>query len=173
VSRRGAKGGLAALAALAALILGASSSAAEEPAVEDTTPPVILSLTLSDTVFGATQSGPSISIREGGTTVTYVLSEEALVNFTVQRAEPGVRRGGTCAKRTGPTPKAAKRCTRYVSLRPVLVEEGTVDENGFRFNGRLAGAKLKPGRYRLSVEAVDLAGNRSAEPVLRGFRIVA
>jgi hypothetical protein len=32
--------------------------------------------------------------------------------------------------------------------------------------------KLVPGRYRFSVEAVDLAGNRTAEPVLRGFKIV-
>jgi hypothetical protein len=172
VSRRGAKGGLAALAALTALILGASSSAAEEPAVEDTTPPVILSLTLSDNVFGATQSGPSISIREGGATVTYALSEEALVSFTVQRARPGTVRGGTCVKRTASTPITAKRCTRYVALRPVLVEEGTVDENSFRFNGRLAGRKLAPGHYRFSVEAVDAAGNHSPEPVVRAFRIV-
>jgi len=155
-----------------ALVLGTASASAETPAGADTTPPEIISLTLSETVFGGTQSGPSISIREGGTTVTYVLSEEAVAEFTVERARPGVKRGGTCAKRTGPTPKAAKRCTRYVALRPVLVEEGTADENSFRFNGRLAGRKLAPGRYRFSVEAVDLAGNRTPEPVLRAFRIV-
>lgn len=164
---------MAGILAAAALMLGASSAAAETPGGEDTTPPAILSLTLSETVFSATQSGPSISVREGGTTVIYVLSEEAVVEFTVQRARPGVRRGGTCAKRTRSTPKAAKRCTRYVALQPVLVEEGTVDENSFRFNGRLAGRKLAPGRYRFSVEAVDPAGNRTAEPVLRGFKIVS
>jgi hypothetical protein len=141
--------------------------------VSDTVPPVISSLTLSPKAFHAARFGPSISAVARGATVTYQLSEPAQVTYRIERAARGVKRAGRCVKRTRSTPAKAKACTRYFALKPLLGEEATEGENSFRLNGRLGGAPLKPGGYRLGAEASDGAGNRTAAPMWAGLTIVA
>jgi hypothetical protein len=51
---------------------------------------------------------------------------------------------------------------------PLAADAGTFSR---RFDGRLGSRRLKPGRYKLSLAAVDAAGN-AARPVTLSFRIV-
>jgi DNA-binding beta-propeller fold protein YncE len=83
-----------------------------------------------------------------GTTIRFRLSEAARVTYSVQRK---VRRHFTKAKRFRHREKA-----------------GTVKR---RFHGRVGHKTLKPGKYRLTIVAVDPTGNRS-KPRRLGFRIL-
>jgi hypothetical protein len=138
---------------------------------DDRTRPTLRSLAMSPSRFIAANSGPSLRpAARVGTTVSYRLSEPASTRFTVQRATRGARRGRRCVRR-GRAPKRARRCTRYVTLRPTLTHSGSVGPNGFRFMGRMRGRRLRPGAYRLVARATDTSGNRS-KPARKRFRIV-
>jgi secreted trypsin-like serine protease len=81
--------------------------------------------------------------------LSFRLSEPAAVTLTVMR----------------------KKGRRYRALAPTMplgASAGTVSR---RFDGRLGGKALKPGRYKLAIAAVDAAGN-SARPVAVPFRMV-
>jgi hypothetical protein len=139
----------------------------------DAVAPVLRSLSLSRTAFVAANTGPSaIAAAKVGTTVSYRLSEAARVTFTVVRRKAGIRRGGRCVKRTRRAPANAKRCTRWVRVKGSFAQDGATGANSIRFMGRLRGRALRPGRYRLVVRAKDAAGNATARPVRRGFKIV-
>ena len=81
-----------------------------------------------------------------GTRVGYGLSEPATVTLRVQRV--GARKPAGTLRRTG-----------------------RAGANRVGFSGRIGRRALRPGRYRLTVHALDTAGNRSATRVAR-FRIV-
>jgi hypothetical protein len=102
--------------------------------------------------FLAAGAGASIA-RSTGASVRYQLSEPAKVRFTVQRLVR--RRNGR---------------TRFVKVRGSFTHQGRKDSNKFRFTGRLAGRKLRPGRYRLVGVPTDATGNRG-KPARAGFRI--
>lgn len=108
----------------------------------------------------------------GGTRVSYRLSEQATVTFTVARSVPGVRKGRRCVKAPTPIPAKAKRCSRYLR-KGSFTAAGASGANSLRFSGRLAGKPLAPGSYRLTAEALDSSGNRSATPPTRPFRILS
>ena len=135
----------------------------------DTTRPVITGLSFSLTRFRAAGSGPSIATAIG-TRVSYTISEAASVRFRVERALRGRRVGGRCVKLTRAN-RRAKACTRYTLMRGGFTHRGKAGRNRFRFSGRLAGRKLRPGRYRLRAVATDAAANKSLSR-RRGFRIV-
>ena len=105
-----------------------------------------------------------------GTTIRFRLSEAAEMRFAVYRARSGRRVGGRCVK-----PKRSnanrRRCIRYVKLRGSLKDSGQAGQNSFRWNGRLRGRALAPGKYRLGGQARDGGGNLS-KLVLRGFTVV-
>jgi secreted trypsin-like serine protease len=82
-------------------------------------------------------------------TLSFQLSEAAAVTVTV------LKNAGRSYRPLSPT-------------LPLAVNAGTVTR---RFNGRLGSRALKPGRYKLSLSAVDAAGN-AARPVTVPFRIV-
>lgn len=104
--------------------------------------------------FRAAGAGASIA-RSVGAFVRYRLSEPAKVRFTVQRVKRG--RGGRA---------------RFARLRGSFTHSGRKDSNKFRFTGRLAQKKLRPGRYRLVGVPTDGAGNRG-RAVRATFRITA
>jgi hypothetical protein len=116
----------------------------------DTTAPRVTAATLSRRRFRAASRGPStVAAAAVGTTISYTLSEPATSRFRVQR-----RKG-----------------RRYVTLRGRFKHAGNVRRNHVKFTGRLRGRKLRPGRYRLVMVAIDSAANESPRKRLT-FRIV-
>ena len=82
-------------------------------------------------------------------TLSFRLSEAAVVTATVLKRKAG----------------------RYRRLSPTLPLAANAGTFRRRFNGRLGGRRLKPGRYKFSLKAIDGAGN-AARPVTVAFRIV-
>ena len=64
-----------------------------------------------------------------------------------------------------------KKAGRYRRLSPTLPLAANAGTFRRRFNGRLGGRRLKPGRYKFSLKAIDAAGN-AARTVAVPFRIV-
>jgi hypothetical protein len=140
-------------------------------AAADTVAPRFLSFALSPTRFAAFRSGPSVRrARTRSTRVSYRLSEAATVTFRVQRVLPGRRVRGRCVRPTR-ADRTRPRCRRYRTLRGSFSRRSTAGLNRFRFSGRLAGRRLRPGSYRLVAVARDPAGN-SSTPVRRLFQII-
>jgi Ca2+-binding RTX toxin-like protein len=121
------------------------------PPRRDVVAPVIKRLKLKPRAFAAARKGPSV-IKRRGTRIAYRVSEAAKVTFGVQR-----RRG--------------HRKARWKRVRGRFTRLSPAGANGLRFSGRLRGRRLRRGRYRLTVFAVDAAGNRSARATAR-FKIV-
>jgi hypothetical protein len=135
----------------------------------DVLAPVISRLRLSPTRFRAARSGAAL-VAAVGTHLSLTLSEAATVTFRVNRLAPGRRVNGRCVRLTAPNRRAA-RCTRTVRLRGRIVRALAAGTTQLRYRGRLAGRRLRPGRYVLTARARDAAGNRSAVRRV-GFRIV-
>jgi hypothetical protein len=93
-----------------------------------------------------------------GTTISYVLSQPATVSFGFQRARKGrLTRGGRCV-RDRRSRRRLRRCRRWRRLKGGFQSQGITGPNSFRFNGRLRGKKLRPGRYRLVAVPRGFAG---------------
>lgn len=82
-------------------------------------------------------------------TLSFRLSEAAVVTTTVLKQRAG----------------------RYRRLSPTLQLAANAGTFRRRFSGRLGARRLKPGRYRFRLKAIDAAGN-AARPVTLSFRIV-
>ena len=82
-------------------------------------------------------------------TLSFRLSEAAVVTATVLK-------------------KQGRRYRRLAPTLPLAANAGTFRR---RFSGRLGGRRLKPGRYKFRLKAIDAAGN-AARPVTLAFRIV-
>ena len=90
------------------------------------------------------------------------LSEAASLRVTIERRTYGKRKGKKClAPKRG---RKGKRCVRYVKVRS-LRKAGKAGANTMSL-----GKKLKAARYRVSLVAVDTAGNRSAT-ARKGFTV--
>jgi hypothetical protein len=127
---------------------------------------------LAPTSFPAAPSGPSAmsALRRYGTKVTFTLNQAASTRFTVKQARPGRRASrGRCVAPTRRN-RTARRCTRFVTLRGGFTRTGNVGTNTFRFMGRIAGKRLKPGRYKLV--ATPTANGQAGRPVSAAFRII-
>jgi hypothetical protein len=134
------------------------------------TAPALGNLTLAPTAFRAAASGPSAAKRRTGTKVSYALDRAASVSFSVDRSRPGRRaKSGRCVKLTRANRKA-RRCTRHAALKGGFTRFGAAGANGFRFMGRVAGKRLKPGSYRLL--ATPSAAGKTGRTVRAAFRIV-
>jgi hypothetical protein len=106
---------------------------------------------LAPSKFAAAPAGPSAlaAKRSFGTRVTYTLNEAATVRFTVLRSMPGRRgSGGRCVKPTSSN-RRARACTRLSAVPGSFAVAGNAGPNHLRFTGRLAGAKLRVGKYSL------------------------
>jgi hypothetical protein len=113
------------------------------PAV-DRTRPVLSGVRLSRSRFAAAGKGAAI-VRRRGARLSFTLSEPAGVRITVLRGSKALSSTAPIAMPAGPTTK--------------------------RFSGRVRGRALRPGRYRLRIGAVDVAGNAARRATV-GFRIV-
>ena len=132
--------------------------------------------TISPYAFPAAPSGPSARVAEKkrrrsyGTKITYTLNEAASVTFTVVQPQPGLKaKGGRCVKPTKAN-RRAHRCTRLVTLSGSFTRAGNAGTNSFRFTGRLAGRRLKPGKYQLV--ATPSTGGKTGRPASASFRII-
>jgi hypothetical protein len=105
--------------------------------------------------FVAASHGASIA-RRTGTEIGYTDSQSATTTFTVQRPEPGVRRGGRCVKPSR-SHLTDKRCTRYAAVGSFRHLD-VAGANRLHFTGRLNGRKLPPGLYRLRAVARGASG---------------
>jgi hypothetical protein len=87
------------------------------------------------------------------------LSEPAAVRIAIARKAAGRRRAGRCVK---PTHKLRRkpRCTRHIAT-GALKATGVLGANRLAFDGKLGGKRLTPGKYRATLVATDVAGNRS------------
>lgn len=130
-------------------------------------------MSLDDPAFPAATVGGSVAAkrRRTGTKVTYRLTEDATVRFTVQRPVRGRRVGPRCRAQTRRNRRRARRCTLYRTLRGSFTHKGKRGSNSFRLTGRLRRRALRPGRYRLVAVPTDAAGNRG-KAVARKFRII-
>ena len=128
--------------------------------------PVLTKLRLQPRTFRAAKSGGSVARRRPpiGTTVSYTLSTEATVVFRAQRAAHGRKRAGKC-KKGG----RGRRCTRYVAVPGSFSVGGVAGVNKLKFTGRLAGRKLRRGRYRLV--AAPSTSTKKGKPARATFRI--
>ena len=90
------------------------------------------------------------------------LSEAASLRVTIEKRARGKRKGKKClAPKKG---RSGKKCVRYVKVRSFR-KAGKAGDNTVSM-----GKKLAPARYRLSLAAVDTAGNRSAT-AKKGFTV--
>jgi Divergent InlB B-repeat domain len=115
----------------------------------DVVAPRISRLRLSRTRFRAARSGPALAAALTGTRLSLTLSEPATLTFRVRRLSAG----------------------RRILLRGRIVRKLAAGTSRLRYRGRLAGRRLRPGRYTLIVRARDAAGNRSSAQRV-SFRIV-
>ena len=126
----------------------------------------------SPSTFAIDPKGPAeqpVSSVKKGTTFTYSLSEAAKVTFTIQRRATGRKVGRKCRRPTHRNRKK-KRCTRYTRF-GAFRAQGSAGANRKSFSGKIGRRKLRPGRYRALLVAVDAAGNRSKAKSVR-FRVV-
>jgi alpha-tubulin suppressor-like RCC1 family protein len=149
--------------------------AAVPPGGTDTTRPVIERLSMTRR-FAVNRRGrretpvPAQRRRaRKGTTLTYSVSEAARVVFVVQRTRPGRRVGSRCRKPTRANQKR-RRCKRYV-LFGAFAQNAAAGRNTKRWSGRVGRKSLSAGPYRVTLVAIDEAGNRSL-PRRRAFRVV-
>jgi hypothetical protein len=100
-----------------------------------------------------------------GARLTYKMSSAAKVVFRVRRLSTGVRAGKRCVARSRKHP-GGRRCTRTVLLKGSVTHPSVAGTNAFKWNGRIGGHALSPGRYRL---AATPAGGRG---ISVAFRVV-
>ncbi len=105
-----------------------------------------------------------------GTEIRFDLPRDAQVTMTFERVLTGRKVKGVCRPAKARKDKKVKKCNRFrtVGLKRV---SGTAGANKVKFNGKLNGKRLKPGRYRLSADARG-SGLGGSTPKKAFFRIV-
>jgi hypothetical protein len=145
------------------------------PQPVDTTAPVFSAASLSPKVFAVNRKARgevAVSARKPkrGTTFHYTLSEAGRVVFTVERATPGRKVGGSCRKPTRSN-RHKRRCTRYVRAGR-FAQLSAAGANTRRFSGKIGRRALKSGSYRVTLVATDATGNASRAKRL-SFKVVS
>ena len=133
------------------------------PAAKDAVAPFGSDMKFGPSSFVPDRGTSSISKarkrRAKGSTVSYKLSENATVAFTVQRRVKGHKKGKKCSTARPKHGKRGKRCTTFKAVKGSFSRASTAGSNSFHFTGHVGGKKLKPGRYRMSGAPTDAAGN--------------
>jgi hypothetical protein len=107
-----------------------------------------------------------------GTTVTFTLSAAAAVRLGFERAAPGRISDGRCVRATRALRHGAP-CTRFTRVRGAVRIQAPAGAARIQFKGVLdGGRRLARGAYRLSLVAVDAAGQAAPARHAR-FKIVA
>ena len=133
----------------------AGGAGAGSGGAQDTVAPFGTAISFSPSSFAGESGGASISKGVKGTTVSYKVSEQANVAFTVRRQVKGRKKGKKCVARR----KRGRRCTTFKAVRGSFARLSTSGTNSFHFTGVVAGKRLKPGRYRMSGVPTDASGN--------------
>jgi phosphatidylinositol-3-phosphatase len=108
-------------------------------------------------------------LRRAGATVSYKVSQPALVSFRAQRGRRGSLVRGRCVTRKRRR-RARQSCRRWTGLRGSFTQQAITGTNSFRFTGRLAGRRLRPAHYRLVARARGWGG--AGRTARRRFRVV-
>jgi len=111
----------------------------------------------------------SVAAAAKGATIRYSLSEAARVVFTVHAKTTGRVVSGTCRRKTRRNRKRRK-CT-LLTRRGSFAKDSGQGDNIKRFSGKIGRTTLRPGRYQLTLDGTDAAGNRGAS-VVTTFTIV-
>ena len=136
----------------------------------DVTAPAISRLRMLRKRFAVAKKRTAKSARRAkrGSAFLFTLSEDARTSIAIARALPGRRSGKRCVK---PRKRLKRRCTRYRVVSTLTRTKTKQGANRIAFSGRIGARRLKPGRYRATVGAVDAAGNR-AKARRVSFRVV-
>jgi hypothetical protein len=95
-------------------------------------------------------------------TVSLGVSEAATVRVTVLASRPGVRSGRRCVAPRRSRRRSVRRCRRSVTVLRRAKRSSGNEVVHFMIDT----TQLRAGRYRIAVDATDLAGNRSKTIVL-------
>jgi Tol biopolymer transport system component len=133
--------------------------------VADTTAPLLTNVSLTRKRFRVVgvrvRPLPGRRLTPAGSLLRLRLSESSRVRLVFERRAKGKRVNRRCV---APTRARAKRpnCVRF--LRAGVLTRPTLAAGARRIpiTGKIGRRALKPGAYRLSVTAIDAAGNRSA-----------
>lgn len=139
----------------ALLSVDANAAAVIVPLTGTVRPPALLSPRLRPK---RVKAGGRLNLR-------YTLSEPARIRAIYERALPGRRAGKLCVE---PNRRNVKR--RRCAIWQPVATVSSLNEAGpnlLRLRARANGKPLSPGRYRLSISAVDRFRNRSAERLIR------
>jgi uncharacterized repeat protein (TIGR01451 family) len=133
-----------------------------------------LTARMTNTKFAVDPRGPAeplVNARaKKGTRFVYRLSEPARVLFTIERREKGRRVGTTCRKPSKSNRKR-KACVRFVKVGS-FAQNGKAGANTRKWSGKIRSKGLKPGTYRASLSARDVARNASSVKRI-SFKVVA
>jgi hypothetical protein len=139
----------------------------------DRTAPKLSSVSLSASVFRLGSLLPKLSaVRRTptGTTIRFRVDEDSKTALSFKRLLPGRRVGRRCLKATRAR-RLRPRCTRLVAAGRKLTYTTKKGLRRVRFQGRFTRrSKLAPGRYELTLVAVDAAKNAS-RPVRKRFTL--
>jgi hypothetical protein len=130
----------------------------------DTVSPVVSGLSVTNRVFRIGRRAGAVSARlPRGTSFRFGLSEAARATFTIERRTTGRLVAGRCVRGTLQN-RGRRGCLRYgPALR--FARDAAPGANQLRFSGRVRLGErtrtLRAGRYRLTLRAIDGAGNPS------------
>jgi hypothetical protein len=112
---------------------------------------------------------PASFKAKAGSKINFSLSEAASVRVVVDRSAQGRRAGGKC-RAPSKANRKRPRCTRFVRIGGTVKLTGKSGANSIKFNAKVGGRSLKPGKYRATATATDSAGQTSAA-VKASFKI--
>jgi hypothetical protein len=98
-------------------------------------------------------------LKVNGGKVQYSLSEAATVSFQLEKKAKGRKVGGKCVKQTASN-KKKKACPLFKKMGAAFSGPGAAGPNKAAIPN---GKKLKPGTYRLTMTARDVAGNTTTQ----------
>jgi hypothetical protein len=145
--------------------------------VVDNIAPKLSSVSLTRSVFRLGSLLPKLSaVRKRtiptGTTIRFRVDEDSKTTLSFKRVLPGRRVGRRCLKATRAR-RRLPRCTRLVPAGRKLTYTTKKGLRRVRFQGRFSRTrKLVPGRYELTIVAVDAAKNAS-KPARKRFTLKA
>jgi hypothetical protein len=97
------------------------------------------------------------STKVSGGVLSYVLSEASTVSLQLEKKLAGRKVGGKCVAQTRSN-KSHARCPRFKKIGAAFSGGGAAGPNKVTLPN---GKKLKPGSYRVTITAVDVAGNKT------------
>lgn len=146
------------------------------PFKQDTPSPVKLvldQLAIAPARFPALGSGPGLTTAAAprGATLSYRVTDAAMIRLTAERLLPGRRVGARCVKPSRKN-RRGRACTRVVPVAGSLTDSApAAGTRKVGFTGRIGGRRLAIGSYTLNAQATSGTQSSAATPVQ--FRIVA